>query len=223
MSKIVRIPINNIYADGDYTGRVCVGAEKKPMNVLLDTGSSAFALNSRKYSPHRAGGDKTTRLAQTQSYEDNSSWTGAVIQTTVSVGDDRSSITASGINAAIAYEHSHDMFGRTDGILGLAYARLDDAYRMEKDTWSHRYTARAVKNGKEHAITPYLMQLKKKGVVSDKFSFLTKRSLVHRGAGGSADDPLNQGWLIIGGGEESKDLYTGHGDQRRQQAGDSGA
>lgn len=206
MSKIVRIPINNVYADGDYTGRVFVGAKKKPMNVLLDTGSSAFALNVSKYRP--AAGDKTTRLAQTQSYADNSSWTGAVIQTTVSVGDDGSSVTATGINAAIAYKHSRDMFGKTDGILGLAYAPLDDAYRMEKDTWSHRYTARSVKNGKEHAIVPYLMQLKKKGGMPDKFSFQTKRSLVHRGGAG-ADDPLNQGWMIIGGGEESKELYSG--------------
>ena len=29
-----------------------------------------------------------------------------------------------------------------------------------------------------------------------------------RGAG-NADDPLNQGWMIVGGGEESTDLYTG--------------
>jgi hypothetical protein len=206
MSKIVPIPITNIYADGDYTGRVFVGTKKKSMNVLLDTGSSAFALDVRKY--HPADGDKTTRLAQTQSYEDNSSWTGAVIQTTVSVGDDRSSVTATDINTAIAYEHSPDMFGKTDGILGLAYAKLDDAFRMPKDTWSARYSARRVKKGKEDSITPYLTQLAKKRVIADKFSFLTKRSLIHRGGGG-ADDPLNQGWMIIGGGEESKDLYAG--------------
>lgn len=27
--------------------------------------------------------------------------------------------------------------------------------------------------------------------------------------GGDADDPLNQGWMIVGGGVESTDLYTG--------------
>ena len=27
--------------------------------------------------------------------------------------------------------------------------------------------------------------------------------------GGGANDPLNQGWMIVGGGEESDDLYTG--------------
>jgi hypothetical protein len=39
-------------------------------------------------------------------------------------------------------------------------------------------------------------------------SFYTRRSFVHVGGGG-ANDPLNNGWMIVGGGEESTELYTG--------------
>jgi len=45
-------------------------------------------------------------------------------------------------------------------------------------------------------------------VTSDVISFYTRRSFIHEGAGG-ASDPLNQGWMIVGGGEEQTDLYTG--------------
>ena len=62
MGKIARVPITNVYADGDYTGRINVGPTKQPMNVLLDTGSSTLAFDDKKYQPNVAGGDKTTDL-----------------------------------------------------------------------------------------------------------------------------------------------------------------
>jgi len=57
MATVVRIPITNVYAGGDYTGVILVGPAKKPMNVLLDTGSSALALDGTKYTPDFANGD----------------------------------------------------------------------------------------------------------------------------------------------------------------------
>ena len=209
MAKIARVPITNIYAGGDYTGRILVGAKQQPMNVLLDTGSSALALDDRKYKPNLAGGDKTTDLAQTDSYGDGSSWTGAVITTELTVGDGASAVQLPAGNAAIAYTDSQDMFGETDGILGLAYAPLDDAYIMPSDTWAHQYTATQVRGGKASTIKPYLTQLAGAGMVSDRISFLTRRSFIHVGGGSPANDPLNQGWMIVGGGEEATDLYTG--------------
>jgi len=158
--------------------------------------------------PDVAGGDQTTKLAQSEVFEDNSSWTGAVVRTTVSIGDGAAAVTATGINAAVAYEQSGDVFGAADGVLGLAYAALDDAYEMPADTWSQRYTVAKVKEGRATTIPPYLTQLAKEGIVSDKIAFYTRRSLVHQGGGG-AKDPLNHGWMIVGGGEESKDLYAG--------------
>ncbi len=208
MANIVRVPITNIYMGGDYTGRILVGPEKQPMNVILDTGSSALALDGQKYRPAVGDGDQSTDLAQTDSYGDHSSWTGAVIKTTISVGDGPSSAVLPGGTAAVAYSASADMFQSADGILGLAYAPLDDAFTMPQDTWQHQYTATQVRSGKKGTIVPYLTQLTKAGVTSDIISFLTRRSFIHVGGGG-ADDLLNQGWMIIGGGEESKNLYTG--------------
>jgi hypothetical protein len=206
--KVVRIPITNVHMDGDYTGRIFVGPKKQSMEVLFDTGSSMLVLDSHKYRPDVAGGDQTTKLAQSEVFEDKTSWTGAVVRTAVSIGDGASAVTAAGINAAVAYEQSADVFGAADGVLGLAYAALDDAFEMPADTWSERYTPAKVKEGRTTTIPPYLTQLAKEGIVSDTISFFTRRSLVHQGGGG-AKDPLNQGWMIVGGGEESKDLYTG--------------
>src|SRR5271165_6662197 len=120
MATIARIPITNVYMEGDYTGQILVGPQQKPMNVILDTGSSALALDGKKYKPDVNGGDKSTDLAQTDSYGDGSTWTGAVFETTVTVGTGNSKVTLNGANAAIAYKASSNMFGSADGILGLA-------------------------------------------------------------------------------------------------------
>jgi aspartyl protease len=209
MANIARIPITNVYMDGDYTGRILVGPNLTPMNVILDTGSSSLALDGTKYSPNLSGGDQSTHLAQTDSYGDQSSWTGAVINTTISIGDGASPVVLPDANAAIAYTASGNMFGSCDGILGLAYAALDDAFTMPDDTWSHQYTETEVRAGQQGQIKPYLTQLTDEGVTSDRMAFLTHRSFVHVGSGDDANDPLNQGWMIVGGGEESTDLYTG--------------
>jgi len=207
VAKIARIPITNVYANGDYTGRILVGPEEQPMNVILDTGSSALALDGKKYHPSLSSGDQSTKLAQTSAYDDGSSWTGAVIKTGISIGDGKASVLLNDANAAIAYL-SKDMFDSCDGILGLAYAYLDDAFTMPEDTWAHKYLETQVRTGRHGQLKPYLTQLAEEGVTSDKIAFLTRRSLIHVGGGG-ANDPLNQGWMIVGGGEECSDLYTG--------------
>jgi hypothetical protein len=207
MPKIARIPITNIYMEGDYTGRILVGPQKKPMNVILDTGSSALALDGHKYSPDLAGGDEPTKLAQTDSYGDGSSWTGAVIKTVIAIGDPASPVTVAGASIAVAYDESASMFRTADGILGLAYAPLDEAFQMPEPTWPKKYTGAQVSTGAATTVIPYLTQLADQDVVSDKVSFSTRRSFIHMGGG--ANDPLNAGWMIVGGGEEATDLYTG--------------
>jgi hypothetical protein len=206
MPKIVRIPITNVIMEGDYTGQILVGPGKKPMNVILDTGSSALVLDGNKYKPAKS--DKRTKLAQSDSYDDGSSWAGAVIETTVSVGGGANSATLDGVNVAVAYEESGDVFGSTDGVLGLAYGPLDDAFEMPTETWPKRYTDSQIREGRKTTTAPYLTQLASAGVVSDKLSFYTRRSFMHYGGGG-ANDPLNKGWMVVGGGEESTDFYTG--------------
>jgi hypothetical protein len=208
MANIARIPILNIYMGGDYTGRILVGPQEQSMNVILDTGSSALALDGHKYKPDLAHGDQSTKLAQTDSYGDGSSWTGAVIKTKIAIGDGASQVVLNDGNASVAYEQSANMFRGADGILGLAYAALDDAFAMPQDTTSHHYSSTEVRTGGQASLQPYLTQLTDEDVTSDIISFLTRRSFIHAGGGG-ASDPLNQGWMVVGGGEESTDLYTG--------------
>ena len=57
-------------------------------------------------------------------------------------------------------------------------------------------------------VEPYFMQLEKAGLVANKYAFYTRRSVIHVSAH-PAVDPLNHGFLILGGGEEATDLYTG--------------
>ncbi len=205
MGQSVRIPITNIFMDGDYTGQIFVGAANKQLNVILDTGSSALALDAKKYEPSH--GDTTTKLAQEDSYGDGSGWTGAVIQTTVTVGSGAAPLALPQANVALAYQATANMFRGADGILGLAYAALDDAYEMPADTWATKYPATQVQTGRKTTIAPYLTELASANVTSDIVSFYTKRSQIH--LGGDPNDPLNQGVMIIGGGQDAKDLYTG--------------
>jgi len=205
----VKIPITNIFAGGDYTGQIMVGPEQKPMNVLLDTGSSALALDERKYAPDFARGDTSTDLAQTDTYGDGSvGWTGSVIKSTITVGSGANIAELSNGNVSVAYKVSDRMFDGYDGILGLAYAPLDDAFQMPQDTSQHHYTDVEVRAGNPNLMVPYLTQLSDAGITTDKMSFYTHRSFVHVG-GDVANDPLNNGLMILGGGEESTDLYTG--------------
>lgn len=206
---IARVPITNIYMGGDYTATIMVGPHKQPMNVILDTGSSALALDGHKYTPDLQHGDRSTKLAQTDAYGDGSSWTGAVFNLSISIGEGETAITLPDANAAIAYQQSASMFRSADGILGLAYAPLDDAFEMPQDTWSHQYSSTEVRAGTRTNLVPFLTQLAGEHVTFDIISFVTRRSFVHESGGDPAEDPLNQGWMIVGGGEEATDLYSG--------------
>jgi hypothetical protein len=81
----------------------------------------------------------------------------------------------------VAYSQSASMFRSADGILGLAYAPLDDAFTMPQDSWKSRYSAVQVRAGKRTELVPYLTQLEQEGVTSDKLAFFTRRSFVHEG------------------------------------------
>src|SRR5580658_4877051 len=50
MSKAtIRLAITNVLMDGDYTGTIYVGSQKKPVNVIFDTGSSTLAIDGTVY------------------------------------------------------------------------------------------------------------------------------------------------------------------------------
>src|SRR5579859_2303575 len=109
MASIVRLPITNVHG-GDYTAVVQFGANKKPLNILLDTGSSTLAVDGGKYQPDTAGGDQTTDMAQFASYGDGSYFTGALIHMTVTIGAPGGDAALAGANVAVAYSASPDMF-----------------------------------------------------------------------------------------------------------------
>ncbi|MGF6871007.1 pepsin-like aspartic protease [Paraburkholderia sp. MM5477-R1] len=206
MSQSVRIPITNINMDGDYTGAITVGtgSAARTLNVILDTGSSALAVNGDKYSPQLGNGTTATNLAQFDAYGDGSNWLGSVLKDTVKIGN----VTGSSVAVAVTYQESANMFREADGILGLAYQALDDAYSLPESTWPKKYSKSQVEHGTRSSVIPCLMQLANEGVLQEKMAFLTRRSFCKAGVDPD-NDPLNQGVLILGGGEEATDLYSG--------------
>ena len=206
VSTAVRLPINNVLLGSDYTGTILAGANQTPLNVLLDTGSSTLAVNGKEFNPTKDPGTKTTKLAQEVQYG-SGSWVGAVVQTSIGLS---ASVTLQNVYLAVTYLVSDNMFGKADGIFGLAYEPLNNAYQMPGDTWKAKYDAdRIEQQGKEADLDPYFNQLEQAGIVSNLFAFYTKRSIVSAATTDPATDPLNQGIFVIGGGPECTDLYTG--------------
>jgi Eukaryotic aspartyl protease len=207
--SVVRIPITNVYVDGDYTGLIYIGSQKRPANVLLDTGSSSLAVESKAYDPTKDSAAEITDLAQEVGYVDNSSWVGGIVKTNVLVGQGNQSATLAKVGVAVAYHETASMFQNSQGILGLAYTKLNNAFAMPGPTIPPKYTFNQIQAGKVTYIEPYFTQLEESGVVANKFAFYTLRSMVNHATAKPATDPLNNGYLILGGGEESTDLYQG--------------
>jgi hypothetical protein len=207
--QTVRLPITNVYMEGDYTGTIYVGSQKTPCNVILDTGSSTLAIDGTHYNESKDKSAEITDIAQEVGYQDGSNWIGAVIKTDVTAGTGAHSAVLPQVSLAVAYHETKTMFEASDGILGLAYTKLNNAFTMPGPTIPPKYTYNEIQAGKVAYIEPYFTQLESAGVVANKFAFYTKRSMVNYATKNPKTDPLNNGLLILGGGEESTDLYTG--------------
>jgi Eukaryotic aspartyl protease len=205
MSTIVKMPISNVLLGSDYTGAIMVGSGQVKLNVILDTGSSTLAVVSQDFNPSTDQGVTTTNIAQEVQYG-SGSWVGAVVRTAVGLGV---GVSLSGANLAVTYQESANMFGKAQGIWGLAYKTLNNAFRMPANTWTHKYRISRIETGKVCDLIAYFGQLEAAGVVANKFAFYTKRSIISAATGNPASDPLNQGFFIVGGGEEQTELYTG--------------
>jgi Eukaryotic aspartyl protease len=205
----VRLPITNVYMDGDYTGTIYVGSQNKPVKVILDTGSSTLAIDGTFYDARNDKTAKITDIAQEVGYADGSDWVGAVILVDVTLGSGSRSLALPQVHAAVAYHASSNMFRNSQGILGLAYTKLNGAFVMPGPTIPPKYTFNQIQAGQVTYIEPYFTQLESAGLVANKFAFYTLRSMINMGTGNPATDPLNNGFLILGGGEENTDLYSG--------------
>src|SRR5277367_1832235 len=203
---IVRLPISIQLTGNGYTAPLNVGAGALPLNFLLDTGSSALAVDRNAYDPASDSDAKTTKYLMVAHYL-SSGFTGGVIETTFSLPDSQSNgtVSLSAVNLAVTYDKRLDPFGKADGILGLAYKALDNAYLMPADTWLNQYDADQVNLGTACVLDPYFDQLTNASLIGQKFAFSTKRSLKSEGQA----DSLNGGIFVLGGGEECDDLYTG--------------
>lgn len=192
-AKTVRLSIIN---KGDYIGTFYIGSQKTPCTLLLDTGSSTLAISNKAYDPRNDANAKNTHLYQHANYG-SGSWNGNVVKTNVNLQNTGDDLNLENVNVAVAI-HQQNMFNENDGILGLAYQPLNTGIsKIGQDGYLE-----PTEGGE--SIEPYFTQLEKAGIVANKFAFYTLRSTPD-----VTNKDLNNGFLILGGGEEEKDLFTG--------------
>lgn len=269
MTKILRLPITNVYAKGDYCTTLHLGSDKSPVNLLLDTGSSTLVVKKCSYKAEQDKNLTASALVQEVNYGIGG-WNGPVIYTSINIHEHcHNSIHPHNIakdpsmnlkNAPVALVHSGEQsktFGESDGILGLAYHHLNKSFDLSDYFTEHNITPalsypwpfidkhktdkqrtekKKTENNKteqisedlasfkklmwqypKHDVTPYFTLLEEQQLSANKFAFYSKRSAIHINekntektpAAELSKDPLNQGLLILGGGEEQTDLYQG--------------
>ncbi len=208
MNKPLKIVTTNLCADGCYTATLYFGSEKTPINVFLDTGSSTLAINADRYDGKADKSLKPTRLAQYVTYLDGSGWKGPVVRMQVGAKHFRQERLLRNVTVAVSNEHKDMFTDDMQGILGLAYAELDEASKYPEPTWP-RYDASIIDQQPIVTQKPYFTQLEEAGTTPNKFAMYTLRSAIHCGQKPNASNPWNRGYLILGGGEEYRSLYEG--------------
>jgi hypothetical protein len=203
MPSAVRIPISILPAGDAYTAPLSIGSGGVAVQMLLDTGSAALAVDGGFYNPASDTNASTTKLLQVVSYG-SASFVGAVVRTSISFGGS-AGVSLPGANLAVTYDGRRLTFGAAQGIIGLAYRALDSAYLMPADTWQTEYDADQVSLGQAADLDPFPDQLAAQGLAALKFAFSIRRSNPTVGADASA----NQGLFVLGGGAECADLYDG--------------
>ena len=234
-ANAIRIPITNVFCESDYTAQMLIGSQKTPANVIMDTGSSTLAVKPSTYDAAKDSNKTPTTLAQEVLYG-TGGWAGPVVNTSMVMGSGRNGVTLKNAPVAISSIQQPGNFGRNvDGILGLAYNALNTAYDFKTYIARNKIASGSTypwifpaKNFKTFAVqfrklvtsqavpqtdvVPYFTELEQNGITADKFAFYTLRSWIKKSstnASSIAKDPMNNGYFIMGGGEEQTDLYTG--------------
>lgn len=86
-SRTLKVPITNVYAMGGYSAQLRIGANKEPVNLILDTGSSTLVISSSDYVEEDDSALIATSFAQEVLYGAGG-WDGPVIRTRVSIRED---------------------------------------------------------------------------------------------------------------------------------------
>jgi hypothetical protein len=231
-ASYLSLSTNLAYAKGAYTAAVEFGSERERANLALDTGSSTLVVLPRAYDPTRDRSLQPTAWAQQVKYGQGM-WAGPVLHTEIGLGEGQRARRLSCVPFAVVQAAAQN-FRDYDGLFGLAYQCLDRARDMRtvltaqgvspQLTWPWPFP---VDDGSDLAafrntlrqqpavtLTPLFTVAEDRGVLADKFAMLILRSLVHvlddeATLRELANDPLNRGVLVLGGGEECQDLYEG--------------
>jgi len=228
----MRIPINIALGKGAYTARLRVGSQQAPVHVMLDTGSATFVIKIDRYSPDQDQSLQATPYAQDVVYG-SGAWAGPLVKTDVKIDHGDTSLLISQAPTGIIEMDAENPF-EADGILGLAYHVLNHAYDLtsylkakccnppvtypwcfgeDDDVADIRKFRDWLQTQPRREVEPLFALANMRGLVSNQFSLLTHRCIVHVGKGVDDEDllsdPLNQGVLIFGGGEAHTDLYRG--------------
>ena len=206
----LRIPVTNTLTGNDYTTALTLGSGSVPVNLLIDTGAGLLVVDGGSYDPAADTAAKTTRLLQTAPFR-SGTFMASVVRTSLGflANQAAAAVAIPEANVAVAYDSRPGTFGQADGILGLAYAALDAALRMPADTWKTQYAADQVNLGQQADLDPFITQLAAATGLPETFAFAVRRSMTSQALDDPGVDPLNHGLLILGGGADCRDLYTG--------------
>ncbi|CAM4032858.1 pepsin-like aspartyl protease [Shewanella aquimarina] len=148
--RTLKVPLVNVYAKGGYSAQLRIGAEKHPLNLILDTGSSTLVVSGSDYVEERDSALTPTSFAQEVLYGIGG-WDGPVVYTRVGIREDAIDFDLHddhvphahhpivldqcpvAVVSSLAQETS---FADADGILGLAYDGLNKVYDL-KDYFHH--------------------------------------------------------------------------------------
>jgi len=220
------LPLSLAWARGGYTARLHLGAERRPANMLLDSGSSSFAVLPRAYAPDRDTTRRTTALVQEIAYGAGS-WAGPVLEVDVAFGSCHRAPIARGAALALI-EAQTGGFQDADGIVGLAYRNLDCARSLGGDgstsSWPWPYDLHGDPNDPlfretfrrlpQVEIEPLFAGLEAHGIVHNRFAIKLSRAVVRVPDAGLDEASLdalpdNRGLWVLGAGSERKEHYRG--------------
>jgi hypothetical protein len=236
--KPLPLPLTNVLADGGYSARVRLGSQGASANLIIDTGSSTLVVHENRYRPGDDSSLTATALAQEVCYGVGG-WLGPVVHTRFEVLDVRldamplalvhaetehSFLDCDGI-WGMAY-HSlnpgYDMsrYLATHAVTPQATFPWPfpdsghpliqgDEFQSELKDFKQQLAAMP-----EQDVPTAFTCLEQAGLVSNRFAFICRRSSIHHARENMsreqlALDPLNQGWLILGGDERLNRHFEG--------------
>lgn len=220
MSRSLRVPISNQFADGGYSAHVHVGTHQQPARLILDTGSSTLAVSVSHFHAQQDTSLSGTPYAQSLRYG-KGGWYGAVVKSTVSLGLSGHRAVLNNALFAIVKEAEEGCFKQADGIMGLAYQGLNHAHDMQKSLQAESEVTSTfpeifelsppagstvfnyISQHPSLTLPAYFTELESQGVVADQFAFLVHRSSIYRPQKHHLRDTMashwkNHGLFIIG-------------------------